>query len=160
MKGNKNAEKWSQEDAENLYSFCEEIIDDETEYIVKDEKIIGYKFDFIGELIKVLKKEFKPKKIYRKLLSEHLPSRFEGLQLRYLQLKEDLESNCYSNTKKGIINTAVGIVNLKSNHKWTDRVQNDVTSKGDKIEKQPQFIVQTKEQGEQIQAWLDKLDNE
>jgi hypothetical protein len=51
-------------------------------------------------------------------------------------------------------------MNLKSNHGWTDRVQNDVTSKGDKIEQQPQFIVQTKEQGEKIQNWLDKLDNE
>ena len=155
MKNNGNAIKWTEEEAVELYDYCEEIIDDQTTYIVKDDELEGYEFDFIGELIKALKKKYKDKKIYRKLLADHLPSRFEGLALRYLQLKEDLESNCYSNTKKGIINTAVGIVNLKSNHNWTDRLQSDHTTKGDKL--QTQFIVGTKEHGDEVKDFVNDI---
>ena len=44
-----------------------------------------------------------------------------------------MERNCYSNTKKGIIKEATGIVNLKSNHKWTDRqtFEGDINLKKD-----------------------------
>ena len=45
-------------------------------------------------------------------------------------LKTQLEANCFTDTKKGIINTAAGIINLKSNYGWTDRVDN--TTKGEK----------------------------
>ena len=70
-------------------------------------------------------------------------------------IKEDIETNCYSNTKKGIINTAVGIVNLKSNYNWTDRLQNDVTTGGEKL--QPQFIVATKEHGDEVNDFVNSI---
>jgi hypothetical protein len=40
------------------------------------------------------------------------------------------ETNCFSNSKKGNIREATAIVNLKSNHGWTDRNENNVNVKG------------------------------
>jgi hypothetical protein len=53
----------------------------------------------------------------------------------------NLEANCYYNTKKGLIREATGIVNLKSNHKWTDRSQTDLTSDNKPILQEPIKIV-------------------
>ena len=35
--------------------------------------------------------------------------------------------------KREFINVATGMINLKSNHGWTDRVSNDHTTKGEKV---------------------------
>jgi hypothetical protein len=138
-KDNTNAEKWTEEKATEL---LQKAVD------------LSYNtdYDFIGEIAKELKTYID--------VFDYLVEKFPHLKKLKNQMKRNCEANCFSNIKRENINTGAGIMNLKSNHGWTDRVQNDVTSKGDKIEQQPQFIVQTKEQGEKIQNWLNKLENE
>jgi hypothetical protein len=128
--GNTNAEVWTLEEAEKLFDKALSMVDEEELYIIAGGiKTDGYKYDFIGELVRDLKNDYKEKKVYRYLLNTHLLSQFPQLKKRYEELLNALETNCYFNTKKGIINTAVGIVNLKSNHKWTDRVDNTTKDK-------------------------------
>lgn len=135
MEGNNYAEIWTLEEAEGLFDKALSMVDDEELYIIAGGiKTDGYKYDFIGELVRDLKTEYKDKKVYRYLLNTHLLNQFPHLKRRYEELVNALETNCYFNTKKGIINTAVGIVNLKSNHKWTDRVDN--TTKDNEIQQQ------------------------
>jgi ABC-type amino acid transport substrate-binding protein len=118
--GNKNAEKWSIESSSELLDKAIELTDQTDFYIVgtgvNSMKIEGYEFDFIGEIARELN-------VYRELLTRDIPNRFPELKDKVELLISRLESNCYSNTKKGLINTATGIINLKSNHKWTDRVE-------------------------------------
>ncbi len=137
-KKNKNAEKWSDVKSLDLFNKADMLVKRKTNYIVNGKSIEGYEFDFIGELADELE-------VYRDLLQRDIPSRFPQLKGRYTKLKNRLETNCYSNTKKGIINTAVGIVNLKSNHGWTDRQQTDVTTGGDKINLTPISFVGNKD---------------
>lgn len=133
MEENTNAEVWTFEEATKLFNKALEMVDDEELYIVAGGiKTEGYKYDFIGELVRELKNEYKDKKVYRELMNTHLPERFPIFKDLYKQILSALETNCYYNTKKGIINTAVGIVNLKSNHKWTDRT--DTTTKDKEIQ--------------------------
>jgi hypothetical protein len=134
---NDNAEKWTLDDAIALFEEAFILSEEKESYLVGKETIEGWKHDFIGELIDSLRVKYKDtnKKIYRKLLASHLPSRFEQLTHRWEDLKEKMEVNCYSNTKKGIINTATGIINLKSNHNWKDRTSNEHTVK----QEQPLF---------------------
>lgn len=125
---NNNAEKWTYELALELFSRAFELSEDKELYSVGKESIEGFRYDFIGELVNELKKEYKHVgRVHSHLLSRDLPGRFEDLKTEWEDLKSVMETNCYSNTKKGIINTAVGIINLKSNHKWTDRSTNDVS---------------------------------
>ena len=128
--GNTNAEKWSLEESTKLLDKLLKAANDKDYYQVgtgmNASRIEGYKFDFIGEL----SLEFE---VYHHLITRDIPKRFPELRPTVDLLISLMERNCYSNTKKGIINTAVGIVNLKSNHKWTDRVSNDLTTGGDKI---------------------------
>lgn len=135
MEGNNSAEIWTLEEAEKLFDKAFEMTEAETYYTVAGGvRVLGYKHDFVGTIIRELREEYKEKgRVGRTLLSDHLPNRFPHLKDRYKALLSELETNCYENTKKGIINTAVGIVNLKSNHKWTDRTQNDITTDGEKI---------------------------
>jgi len=127
-KGNKNAEKWDFEKASELLDDLIFIAEEEEFYPVGSganvQLIPGYKYDFIGEI--ALKKN-----VYHELITRDIPNRFPELKHKSDMIIRLMERNCYSNTKKGIINTAVGIVNLKSNHKWTDR--QDVTTKGNEI---------------------------
>ena len=126
MEENSNAEVWTEALAIKLFDRAFEMVEDEELYIVGGGiKTEGYKHDFIGTIVRELREEYKAiGKVGRKLLSDDLPNRFPQLKERYSSLLSDLETNCYENTKKGKINTAVGIVNLKSNHKWTDRTEN------------------------------------
>jgi hypothetical protein len=128
--GNKNAEVWTFDKSNELLDKATELTNETDFYIVGSGmnamKLEGYKFDFIGELARELN-------IYRDLIPRDIPNRFPELRDKVNLIISRLESNCYSNTKKGLINTATGIINLKSNHKWTDRVANDLTSGGDKI---------------------------
>jgi hypothetical protein len=128
--GNTNAEKWSLEESTKLLDRLLKAANDKDYYQIgtgiNASMIEGYKFDFIGEL----SLEFE---VYHHLITRDIPKRFPELRPTVDLLISLMERNCYSNTKKGIINTAVGIVNLKSNHKWTDRVSNDLTTGGDKI---------------------------
>ena len=121
--GNKNAEKWSFKKAVKLYHEAIELSgEEEVFYLKQGDKAIevrGYKYDFIGEIARDLG-------TFHQLITRHLPDRFPKLKRLKNQLLNNLESNCYANTKKGIIKEATGIVNLKSNHKWTDRQDIDL----------------------------------
>lgn len=109
--GNKNAEKWSFKKAVKLFNDAINLSNE------KDSEGV-YKYDFIGEIARELG-------TFHQLITRHLPDRFPQLERLKNQLLNNLESNCYANTKKGHIREATGIVNLKSNHKWTDRTQTD-----------------------------------
>ena len=116
--GNKNAEKWNFKKAVKLFHDAIELtLKEETYYLKQGEKAVevtGYKYDFIGEVAKELG-------TYHQMITQHLPTRFPLLQRLKTQLINNLESNCYVNAKKGTIKEATGLVNLKSNHHWTDR---------------------------------------
>lgn len=117
-KENTNAEKWNYETAEKLFLDALELSKDE-------------QYDFLGEIAKKLESYID--------VFDYLTDKFPEL-LRYKkQIKRNCEANCFSNSKRGNINTAIGIVNLKSNHGWTDRA--DLTSGGDKISNTPPTIV-------------------
>lgn len=143
--GNTNAEKWSLEASKELLEKALVMCDEKEMYKVHGSDIEGYKYDFIGEITRALG-------IYHSLITRDIKNRHKELSTLINRLINNLESNCYSNTKKGIINTAVGIVNLKSNHKWTDRV--DTTTQGDRIDQNKPLTP------EQKQALRDELDSE
>lgn len=109
---NTNAEIWTEEVAikfmENALKVC---------------KKKG--FDFIGEVASELN-------TYREVFV-YLKNKFPSVKTLYKRLQQQCETNCFSHAKKGDIVPSLGIINLKSNHGWTDRV--DTTSKGDKIER-------------------------
>ena len=81
--------------------------------------------DFIGEVAK-------DQNTYLDVY-DYLVDKFPELSSLKTALKRACETNCFSNGKKGDINTAMAIMNLKSNHGWTDRIANDLTTKGEKI---------------------------
>lgn len=112
---NTNAEKWSLELAEKFF--------DDALILVNEQEGNIYKYDFVGEVARELKS-------YKEVFT-YLKDKFPELANKHKQLISTLEANCFYNSKKGNINTAVGIVNLKSNHGWTDR--NDLTTKDKEI---------------------------
>lgn len=126
--GNRNAEKWTFKKSVKLFNDAIELSNrKEKQYIKVGSEAVEvecYVFDFIGEIAGELG-------TYHQLITQHLPERFKSLERLKKQLLNNLERNCYINTKKGMIKEATGIVNLKSNHKWTDRVDN--TTKGEPI---------------------------
>lgn len=124
--GNKNAEKWSFKKAIKLFNDAIELSNQKENFAIKSgEKAIevnGYKFDFIGEIARELGTFHE--------IFEHLVKRFPTLRRLKNELDSNIQSNCYSNTKKGIIREATGIVNLKSNWGWTDRQETDHKNNG------------------------------
>lgn len=125
--GNKNAEKWIIEEAETFFNKAialankKEIVKlKKGEYTIEVEQ---YKYDFIGEVARELKS-------YKSIFTD-LKNKFPELQYAHIQLIETLEANCFWNSKRGAIKEATAIVNLKSNHKWTDRA--DLTTNDEKI---------------------------
>lgn len=127
--GNKNAEKWTFRQAINLFNDAIDLTNkkDTIPIFSKDGEQIAsyeqYSFDFIGEIAGELNTFHK--------IFQHLTDRFPVLNRKFNIIKNNVERNCYSNTKKGHIKEATGIVNLKSNYKWTDRA--DLTTDGEKI---------------------------
>lgn len=109
MKNNLNAEVWSLDRSIKLF-----------EDSIKLAKDPIKKYDFIGEVANEMD-------IYREIYV-YLKDKFKECKPLYKQLSSILEANCFSHTKKGEINTAIGIVNLKSNYGWTDRVDNTVNA--------------------------------
>jgi len=124
-KENTNAEKWNLEDAT---VFFEKAIELAKEY---DQTKDTYKYDFIGEVAR-------QQESYKEVFT-YLKDKFSELKELHKQLISTLEANCFYNSKKGNINTAIGIVNLKSNHGWTDRT--DLTTKDKEIQSAPTQIV-------------------
>lgn len=100
---NKNAEKWTFEKAEKLFKQA-----------LKESNTS--KYDFIGELAKKLGTYID--------VFDYLIDKFPDLKHYKPAIMRNCEANCFSNGKNGDINTAMAIVNLKSNHGWTDRSEN------------------------------------
>jgi hypothetical protein len=106
---NKNAEHWTIEEATKLFN-------EALALSTQDD------YDFIGEVAKDMG-------TYREIFV-YLSDKFQDIQPLYKKILSNLEANCFSHTKKGLIKEATGIVNLKSNYKWTDRTQSDLTTNG------------------------------
>ena len=137
MEGNTNAEKWTIEKATELMNKAV-------------EKSNSLQYDFIGEIAKELGTYID--------VFDYLVEKFPELKPLKTRMKRNCEANCFSNIKTENINVGAGIMNLKSNHGWTDRVQNEHTSKGDKIESN--FVISSKEQENKMKNFLDSVDNE
>jgi len=118
-KNNKNAEKWTIEEATKFF--------DEALILSKTET-----YDFLGEIAYDLDQD--------KGLFDYLSDKFPDLKTVKNRIKGNCEVNCFRNMKKEKINVATGMINLKSNHGWTDRVSNDITSLGEKINPPIQWV--------------------
>jgi len=80
-------------------------------------------FDFIGE---VAREQNSYKEVYNYIIDK-----FPQLKHKLTQIKSNCERNCFYNGKNGDIIPSLAIMNLKSNHGWTDRV--DTTTKDEKL---------------------------
>lgn len=109
-KENTNAEKWTLEESEKFMNEALELSKN------KD-------YDFVGEIAKELNQ-------YHHLFS-YLRDKFPELKSQYKKIYSNCEANCFFNGKKQNITPSMAIMNLKSNHQWTDRV--DTTSKGNEL---------------------------
>jgi hypothetical protein len=116
-KENKNAEKWDIDAASVFFNNAYKLS--------KEKKADVYTYDFIGELARELGE-------YKEIFS-YLSNKFPSLNNIHKKIISNCESNCYYNGKKQNIVPSLAIMNLKSNHGWTDRTQTDVTSMGKPI---------------------------
>ena len=114
LEDNNNAEKWT---IENATGFFNEAI-----VLSEDEERT---YDFIGEIARELKQ-------YKEVFN-YLSEKFIELKPLHNRLTSNCEANCFYNGKKQNIVPSMAIMNLKSNHGWTDRVANDHTSKGESL---------------------------
>lgn len=121
MEGNTNAEVWTIEEATNFFNKSLEIVKDKEDYIIHGKKIKGFKYHFLGEIASELDQYLN--------LYKYLCKTFSELKPLYDRLKSTLESNCFYDSKRGIIKEATAIMNLKSNYGWTDRVDNTTKNK-------------------------------
>jgi hypothetical protein len=109
-KKNKNAEKWTYEEAIKVFDAAVELAKTGT-------------YDFLGEIAR-------EQDLYLEIY-DYLTDKFTDLKPYQTKLKRLCEANCFSNGKTGKIVASLAIMNLKSNHAWTDR--NDVTSGGETV---------------------------
>ncbi|MCP4052230.1 MAG: hypothetical protein GY739_04025 [Mesoflavibacter sp.] len=105
---NKNAEKWTIEEATKLFNKCLVTAKDQTKECN----------DFIGEVAQNNNTDLTQ--------LDYLKDKFPSLKPIYKTIKSHCESNCFRNGKKGDIVPSLAIMNLKSNHGWTDRSENTV----------------------------------
>jgi hypothetical protein len=117
-KYNTNAEKWTLEVATKFMNDAVEL-SKQTE--TTDTGVMP-KYDFIGEVAYDLDQD--------KGVFDYLITKFPELKPLKKRIKNNCEVNCFRNIKRENINTGAGIMNLKSNHGWTDRVQQDHTTQG------------------------------
>lgn len=112
-KENTNAEKWTLEESQNLMNEA---------YAKSIEKIKeDYKYDFIGEIARDLGQ-------YKELFN-YLVEKFPSLNKIHNAIKSNCEANCFYNGKKNNIVPSMAIMNLKSNHGWTDRAETTMKGK-------------------------------
>lgn len=109
LDNNKNAEKWTLDEAHKLFDLAIEMSERSTK-----------EYDFIGEIARDLK-------LYKEIFS-YLSNKFNTLEPHYKRLISNCEANCFYNGKKSNIVSSLAIMNLKSNHGWTDRVDNTVNA--------------------------------
>jgi len=114
-KGNSNAEKWTLEEATALFQNAIDIAADKS----SEEN------DFIGEIAQTLGVSLST--------MDYLKNKYPELESMYTTIKSYCEANCFRNGKNSKIVPSLAIMNLKSNHGWTDRVANDHTTKGEAI---------------------------
>ena len=115
---NKNAEQWTINDATKLFNKAIEMS-------------VDAEYDFIGEIARDLG-------VYRELFV-YLADKFPEIKPLHIRILSNLEANCFSHTKKGLIREATGIVNLKSNYGWRDRA--DITTDNKPVTKEmPTFV--------------------
>jgi hypothetical protein len=105
--GNKNAETWTIEQATELFDKAIELSN-------------GTDYDFIGEIAKELGQ-------YKEVFT-YLSDKFPELKTTHKRLISNCEANCFYNGKKQNIVPSLAIMNLKSNHGWTDRVESTNTN--------------------------------
>ena len=118
-KDNSNAEKW---DEVTATQFMEDSL------TMSQEKIgAQYTYDFIGELARDMQQ-------YKEIFS-YLSNKFPHLKTIHNKIISNCEANCFYNGKSQNIVPSMAIMNLKSNHGWTDR--QDTTTGGDKIQSTP-----------------------
>jgi len=110
MGGNQYKEFWTIEKAQELL-----------ERAVKESE--NKENDFIGEVCRNIKTTRNNLK--------YIAEKFPTLEHLLDEVKSNCETNCFQNAKKGEINVAMGIINLKSNHGWTDRSESNVNVKND-----------------------------
>jgi hypothetical protein len=111
-KENTNAEKWTLEQAEKVF--------DEA---INLSRSANRDYDFIGEIAYELN-------LYKEVFT-YLSGKFPQLKKKHNILLSNCEANCFYNGKQENIAPSLAIMNLKSNYKWTDRVDN--TTQGEKI---------------------------
>lgn len=116
-KENKNAEKWTLEESMNFLNKAIQT--------AKKKKL-----DFIGEVAQELD-------TYRDIFT-YLKDKFTECKPLYKRLEQECEANCFAHGKNGDIVPSLAIVNLKSNHGWTDRVDN--TTKGEELKQTTNII--------------------
>jgi hypothetical protein len=129
-KGNNNAEVWTIEKATELFNKCLET--------AKDKELDCN--DFIGEVA-----QENGTTLWQ---LDYLKGVFPELENTYKRIKSNCEANCFANGKKNKIVPSLAIMNLKSNHGWTDRVDN--TTQGEKVN-------QSVLSNESISKLIDKL---
>lgn len=100
---NKNAEKWTEQEAEKFMLQCLELSESD-------------QYDFKGEVAKAAGS-------YHHVF-HYLSGKFPQFKWIVSAIESNCETNCFYNGKKGNINSALAIMNLKSNHRWTDRLDN------------------------------------
>jgi hypothetical protein len=130
MAGNQWSEDWTLEKSEKFMQKAVELSK-------------SLEFDFIGEVAKA-------QDSYHHVYG-YIIAKYPQLKKYLNQLKSNCESNCFYNGKKGDITPSLAIMNLKSNHGWTDR--SDVTTQGEKIEASKDPVITT----ETINKLIDKL---
>lgn len=123
-KGNTNAERWTREEAEKFFSKALDLSK-------KND------YDFIGEVAYDLDED--------KGVFDYLIEKFPDLSYLKSRIKANCEVNCFRNMKKEKINVATGMINLKSNHGWTDRVASDHTTNGQSMDIAPITWVKSKD---------------
>lgn len=109
-KENTNAEKWTIEDASTLFHKC---------LITAKDKSLDCN-DFIGEIAQENNTTL--------WQLDYLKEKFPVLENVYRQIKSNCEANCFANGKKNKIVPSLAIMNLKSNHGWTDRLESTNTN--------------------------------
>jgi hypothetical protein len=110
MGGNQYNEHWTLEESESFLKEAVEI-----------SKNAG--FDFIGEVAR-------EQNTYRDVY-DYIVEKFPSLKHYKSIISRNCETNCFSDGKKGNIVPSLAIMNLKSNHGWTDRSENTVKGKLD-----------------------------
>jgi len=138
-KGNLNAEKWTLEVSK---AFLEKalLLSENPDY------------DFIGEIAYDLKEG--------KNIFDYLIDKFPELTEYKARILTNCEVNCFRNVKKENINVAIGIINLKSNHGWTDRQQLDHTTQGEKVNTGLQIHVSSEETQRTLKELMDLFNDE